>query len=183
MYCGSNKIALASQRQIADTLSALMQELPFREISISRICQASGISRQTFYSLFSSKENVIVFQLKSLSCQAEAADEDCSEDACEEEGLPNLCARYSRFICENAELFRLLQENGILYLLYDSIYETFSCCSCCHASSSADRIYRAHFLAGSITGIVRAYIENGCSEGSDELLSHILNLFNGSCME
>ncbi len=68
MYCGSNKTALCSQRQIAKAMMSLLEEKSFDQISVCELCRLAGISRQTFYSLFSSQENVIVFLLKEKYC-------------------------------------------------------------------------------------------------------------------
>ena len=53
MYCGKNKTALGSQQQIAKTLLLLLSEKSYQDISMSELCREAGISRQTFYSLFS----------------------------------------------------------------------------------------------------------------------------------
>ena len=64
MYCGSNKTALMSQELISRAMMRLIQEKPFTQISVSELCKTAGISRQTFYSLFTSRENVMVFALQ-----------------------------------------------------------------------------------------------------------------------
>ena len=65
MYCGTNKTALQSQRQIAEAMMALIQQKPYAQITVSELCKAAGISRQTFYTLFTSRENVMVFTLQA----------------------------------------------------------------------------------------------------------------------
>ena len=40
MYCGSNKTALQSQRQIARAMMALIREKPYAQITISELCCA-----------------------------------------------------------------------------------------------------------------------------------------------
>ena len=68
MYCGTNKTALQSQKQIAEAMMALLGEKPFSQITVSELCKAAGISRQTFYTLFTSRENVMVFTLQAQYC-------------------------------------------------------------------------------------------------------------------
>ena len=68
MYCGSNKTALASQRQVAQAMMQLIQEKPYSRITISELCKTAGISRQTFYSLFTSRENVMIFTIQAQYC-------------------------------------------------------------------------------------------------------------------
>ena len=49
MYCGRNKTALTSQRQIAEAMMRLIQDKPYAQISVSELCKEAGISRQTFF--------------------------------------------------------------------------------------------------------------------------------------
>ena len=120
MYCGSNKTALQSQRQIACAMMELIREKPYTQITVSELCKAAGISRQTFYSLFTSRENVIVFGLQANSCEGpELPPEEASDDA---GALQRLCRAYSRYLVQNRDLIKLLVDNRIEYLLYDSFF-------------------------------------------------------------
>lgn len=59
MYNGSNPTALKSQEMFMDALLNLMEERPFSEISVTAICRKADLSRQTFYLLFETKENIL----------------------------------------------------------------------------------------------------------------------------
>ena len=59
MYNGSNSTALKSLEMFMDALLNLMEERPFSEISVTAICQKADLSRQTFYQLFETKENIL----------------------------------------------------------------------------------------------------------------------------
>lgn len=56
--CTTEKSA-AWQRTLEQTLLSWMADIPFDEISVRSLCAATGISRKTFYRLFSSKEDVL----------------------------------------------------------------------------------------------------------------------------
>ena len=47
------------QRQIEACLLELMKKQPYQDISVSSLCEKSGLSRNTFYRLFESKEDVL----------------------------------------------------------------------------------------------------------------------------
>ena len=64
MYQGNNPTALQSQHWIADSLLMLMQEKPYAQITIQNICKRADLSRQTFYNMFDSKEEVLRFCLR-----------------------------------------------------------------------------------------------------------------------
>ena len=179
MYCGSNKTALASQRQIAQTLMGLLREKPYEQISISELCKAAGISRQTFYSLFTSRENVVVFTLQAQYCYApeETAETEAPADGC---GIRLLCRGYSRYILQNRDFLRLLVQNHIDYLLYDSIYDALAACgSFLSGADACTRRYAAGFYAGGISSVARCYAMDGCSACADELEDMLYTFFSG----
>lgn len=59
MYEGSNPSALRSQNELANALLRLMSRESFSQITITMMSQEAQISRQTFYQLFKSKEDVV----------------------------------------------------------------------------------------------------------------------------
>ncbi len=63
MYTGKHKTAVKSQKLIAESFFNLLQEKAYYDVSIKEICTKAGISRQTFYSLYGTKEDVIRFYL------------------------------------------------------------------------------------------------------------------------
>ena len=173
MYCGCNPIALSSQAQISETLTRLMLRKSYSEISVSELCRESGISRQTFYSLFSSMENVVVFTLQAKACSLPRETETVSS-------LEQLCICYSRYICENRDYLKMLVDNRVAYLLYDSICESLMCCQK-HTMDTPRREhpYTVHFLAGALTGIVQQYCAAEPPDSADTLCGILHDLFSG----
>ena len=175
MYCGSNKLALASQRQIAEALMRLIGEKPYRQISVSELCRNAGISRQTFYSLFTSRDNVMVFTLQERCCYEPDGAQRGADG-----GLRGLCRGYAQYVLHNRDILRLLVENGIDYLLYDSLREGLSSSGCFLPELDAGRrAYAVDFVAGGITGVVRRYVRAGCRSGAAEMESLLESLLGG----
>lgn len=56
--CPTEKGA-AQQQLLEDTLFAMMQEMPYADISVRGLCEQAGVSRKTFYRLFERKEDVL----------------------------------------------------------------------------------------------------------------------------
>ena len=177
MYCGSNKTAIQSQRQIAEAMMELIREKPFTQITISELCKTAGISRQTFYSLFTSRENVMVFALQTSDC--DLPEISGSRRAEPESALRRLCRGYSEYMLRNRSLIKLLVDNGIDYLLYDSFFEVLDCCDCFLPKvDPCLRHYAASFYAGGIACVARSYAREGCTstaEGLEELLLALLS--------
>ena len=90
MYCGTNKTAMQSQKQIADAMMSLLDEKPFSQITVSELCKAACISRQTFYTLFTSRENVMVFTLQARYCDGPELKRP-EQAACRGDSLRWLC--------------------------------------------------------------------------------------------
>ena len=178
MYCGTNPTALLNQRQLAEALFRLMEQKPFSAISVSELCRAASISRQTFYSLFDSKESVVTYTLTERCCYAP----ETEEGACY--SLRQMCADYGDYLRSHAEFLRTLVDNDIIYLLYDSLYDSLLDCGCFLSDMSAEiRAYAADFMAGGFTSIARTYIRNGAHTDPTLLDGLIYGLFNGSFLD
>ena len=104
MYMGGNKTALLSQRLIADALMRLLRVKRFSDITVSELCREAQVSRQTYYTLFGSLENVILFSLRA-ECGFDPAPE---RPACRSACFRDFCRGYSRYIVEKKELLALL---------------------------------------------------------------------------
>lgn len=154
MYQGTHKTACASQRQIAETTLALMETIPFSELTVSAICKQAGISRATFYSLFQSKENVIRYLLVQDCC-----------DTPQEEGdnmLRSLCRGYGAYVSRQSELLRLLSAHDLMPLLQGLLSETFSGCECFQSHVREElRPYAAGYVAAGLASIAETYVRRG----------------------
>lgn len=183
MYCGSNKTALASQRQVAHAMMELIQEKPYAQISVSELCKAAGISRQTFYSLFTSRENVVVFTLQAQYCCHLNA-ETSAHSACRGEKLRDLCRGYSEYLVRNRNLIKLLVDNRIDYLLYDSFEDALNSSDCIFGETDPClRRYASGFYAGGISCVARQFAHEDCSAGVDQLEELLLTLFTGKVFQ
>ena len=171
MYCGCNPIALSSQTELSRTLIRLMTQKAYSSITVSELCRESGVSRQTFYSLFRSMDNVVVFTLRERVCSL-------PHETAEAAPTPEqLCRCYSRYICTNREFLKLLVENDVGYLLDRSIYETLS--GCPGAFPEPLRDYAAQFLAGGLTGVVRQYCAQDPPPSEETLFAILYALLRG----
>lgn len=181
MYCGSNKTAIASQQQISRAMMRLIQEKPYSQISISELCKEAGTSRQTFYSLFTSRENVMVFTLHSRFRASQEAAPWAARTASRQESLRMLCRGCSQYLYQNRGLLSVLVENKIDYLLYDSIFELMNRSDCLLGGMDPClRRYASSFYAGGVSCVARQYAREGCDASPEKLEALLLQLFTGS---
>ena len=179
MYCGENKVALSSQRKISDALMDLLAKKPYQEITISELCKTARISRQTFYSLFTSRDNVICFTLQERYCYTP---QDPSE-ALQEDHTPlrHLCHGYGSYISHNKDFMQMLVDNHIEHMLYDSIAEALEGCSCFLPElTGSRRAFAADYFAGGITGVVKRYARMGCEICESDLEGILYDLLSGA---
>ena len=176
MYQGNNKTALCSQNNIADTFVQLLRENNYTSISVSRICKAARVSRQTFYSLFESKENIILYELsRKHSFQP---GESCGNKTL---SLEELSYEYSNYILEKKEFLSLLVKNDVIYLMHECLFDSFINCSCFEPDRSREyREFVAEFFAGGLCGIAKIYILHGCKLSPSRLHDMIYELFSGN---
>ena len=197
MYQGCNKTALCSQKTIAEGFYELLKEKEYSKITASEICKKSGVSRQTFYSLFSSKENIVAFILsKEYSFNP---NEECKCTG--HPTLSELSRGFSSFIVQKGDFIDLLEKNNIIYLMQETLYEGFSCCGGYGADGAgpvdaggadvAEPVdagaqscklppdLAVDFVASGLTTIAKHYVKNRAQISCDELEKMIYMLFSG----
>lgn len=180
MYCGCNKTALCSQLAIAESFFSLLKEKEYAKITASEICKKAGVSRQTFYSLFSSKENIVSFIL--LQEYAFNPSEECHCTGIPD--LPQLGKGFASFIVQKGDFIRLLEKNNILHLMQESLYcNLYSCIDNTQSellsNNGLPHELISTFIASGLTAIAGYYVNNSSDIDCDELESVICKLFSG----
>ena len=174
MYCGNNKTALASQRQIADALFALMNEQPYGSITVSAVCKRADVSRQTYYSLFQSKDNVITFALRNDCCYSAAQEPACPLS------FREMCGKFSRYIIQHADMLEVLSRHALMPLFHAVLREDFSAClTLAGACGEKLKPYVNDFLAAGIASAAETYVRSGKNANAQELEEIIYCLLRG----
>ena len=165
----------SSRARLTDAMYRLLEIKSFSAISISELCREADVSRQTFYTLFDSKESVVAYSLtERCGYTPDTAGGSCGT-------LRQLCADYGAYLRTHANLIRTLVENDIIYLLYDGFYDSLMGCDCFLKGMTPEvRAYAADFMAGGFTSIARAYTRADAQTDPALLDDLIYSLFNGS---
>ncbi|MEG2026015.1 MAG: TetR/AcrR family transcriptional regulator [Gordonibacter sp.] len=155
MYSGKNPSALKSQRALAWTLYELMQSCAYQKITITELCAQAGVSRQTFYQLFASKDEVIrmFLRIKLRRGFEDIDDRDCVD-------LSDII-RDLLFPLERDRAFlRLLYRNGLDGPVSDELLRVISIATerVQVAHSRRTRGYADAFLAGGLTNLLLAWV-------------------------
>ena len=177
MYCGHNRMAILSQQQIAEAMMRLLEHELYEDISISDLCREAQVSRQTFYSLFESKDNVMLYKLSRECCYEPG---DAVPPAASRSTLQAMCEDYSAYIVSHRALLTLLARNHIMHCLYDCQYQTFLHCTDLLAALPEDeRMYAADYFASTLTSIARTYVGRGAVDSAEHLTQILLRLMQG----
>lgn len=114
-HCTTEKAAL-QQRRLEECLLSAMQEKSLTEITVSSLCEQTGLSRKTFYRLFESRQDV----LDSLIDRAirDYIRFSLPQQAAVPEVSPELLSFY-HYWQEQRDLLDALSKNGFSTMLYD----------------------------------------------------------------
>jgi len=126
----ATETSVQHQRQVTEALLALMQKMPYEDISVTQLCQEAGITRRIFYHLFSNKTGALhaLVDCKILDIGSHYQDMDRDTlrfflywksqkgflDALAENGLSGLLLEQlvGSVLTEDQELLYWLQQRG-----------------------------------------------------------------------
>lgn len=176
MYQGSNKSALLSQKLISDAMLRLLEEKSFNDISVSDLCREAQVSRQTFYSMFGTKENVVLYELSHNCC---FLPEEC-DVSCHSAMFRSFCEGFSRYIIEKRHIISLLVKNNMIHFLYDVQYNSLMNCKYFISDVSDEkRVFIVDFIASGMNSIAKNYILTGGNADIGFLKKLMFSLFGG----
>ena len=118
MYTGKNPTAIRSKQWLSEALVSLMKEKQYAEISVKDICRRSDLSRQTFYQMFDSKEELARYTIQEKFLPLQSAPEAAD--------FGEMSQYFIRCMSENREFIRLIQQNRIGYLLASELSQALS---------------------------------------------------------
>lgn len=174
MYRGNNKTAITSQHIIADALFKMMEEKKFSDISISSLCKEAQISRQTFYSLFNSKENIVRFVFDNTYEFLKG-----EYHRMERFGLETMCQKYCEYVVQNQEFLKILIDNELSVIMYNSFKAPF--CNCERLKINDPNMSQelfASFISGALTSITITFINEGIPDDIEIMKNNVIKLFS-----
>lgn len=179
MNNSSNPSAIRSRKMITKALFSLMEKNQFKDISIKEISDEALLDRRTFYRNFNSKEDVITsygnLLMKELA-ESIIAKHDLN--------LYFIIESYFEFWNENLNFLRLLQNNHLLYFLFENFDEfrirlhTFI-----FPSMNEDKIpeplsYFLSFILGGLWSTLTKWLNEGATKSPSYMAKIICNTIN-----
>ena len=127
-----NPLAIRSKNALAQSLLAIMLEKKFDAILISEITDRAGLSRQTFYTNFEKKEDIVKYILAGLFGRCRARLVESADNP------GNILIDYFIFWDKNKDFVSLLFEQGLQTIFLECNSDFF--------------VHRCSFLDDVITG-------------------------------
>ena len=112
MYQGANPSALRSRKWITEALLALLGDRKYCDITVKVVCSRADLSRQTFYQIFDSKDEVMEYHFARLFAGFQARCGSFEPISCQE-----LACQFFRFFYDERAFVTILIENNMTYLL------------------------------------------------------------------
>ncbi len=181
MYTGTNPTALQSQNWLADSLVELMGEKPYDKITIRDLCERSQLSRQTFYNLFASKDEVLHFYLQ-VRWQAEFAR---YADALSLT-IEQVVDAFTAVITQNETQLKVMLDNGLDAIVAEEIGRCVTLFAERFVTEGRrdDLLpYSEALLSGALAQLLVHWIRDESPVSADRLVTLLEDFFRGELFE
>lgn len=164
------KIAEQSRRALAQALLSLMNQYDYKEITITQIAQEAGLSRKTFYRLFSDKDDILQFYFHGLFQQYAF-----QVNALQIRHYWDAVQLLFDFWEERRSLLSLLEKNNLLSRLFEQTYQyagpIFEIIRSKETSESPAIAYLLAYSVGGIHSMLIKWAQNGMEVPSAQLIA------------
>lgn len=147
------------KKQLTDALLSLLKKKELKDISISEVTSAAGVSRVSFYRNYNEKEDVIREHIKRQ--MADWMNDNAGEKDSTEDKLGNIFA----YLTEYRDLYLLLSSRNLLHLLKDIVMDSFGP-KPKHGNFEA---YTTAFIANGIYGWIEEWFSRGMQESGEDM--------------
>ena len=149
------------------SLAVLLNKKPYDEISISDICQECGIARTTFYRLFDTIDDILIYQFDGLfeeSLESYASQPQSSKKSSYAEIILKIAL-------SNKPLIQAIVSSGRNDLFdFAAREKEYAITQNMNLNiNKKERMYCTPMLNAMIFSVIKTWIANGCMETTDEL--------------
>lgn len=159
-----------------------MHDKPFSKISIKEIVEEAGLTRQTFYHKFESKEDVLFQYHKDLFAQFIHKLEDSNVSEWEQVVL-----YFFRFWQSQIDFVELLIDNDLVFIMERQYPEFFRDLKRHYLGntgySDAETDYIFSFISGALINLMVDWVRSGEVMTTREITQLVVELVNGTALE
>ena len=167
MYATNDNIqAITSRNMIKDGLITLMKHYPYKDITITQICQEAKIVRQTFYRNFDSKDDILKFQLDGMIRLYFIAYHN-------ENNTQIQLKNFFEYMLANKELLLLLSRNNLLFMIDKTITSNitglFNIRQISAVEDTGTEKFVISFIASTVCSLLSLWIDEEFSETTEKM--------------
>lgn len=166
MYSGSNPSALRSMEWLRKSLLQLLGRKKYSQITIKEICKEADLSRQTFYQMFDSKEEVMQYHF-SMLFQEFAVECDLFHNIT----IEQIVRHFFSFFYKHKEFVQVLISNNLTFLL-ERQFEIYLQKITLFRSINEQETYPDYttaYIAGALTQILVHWFDQSFNLNIDDL--------------
>lgn len=165
---------------LVKALLELLEEQPFRSLSVVDICQKAMVHRTTFYAHFEDRESLLQYTLSTLTQEFFPTP---AEDADLLEAFLRSGKAALSFIQSHQRLYTvgLREEVGTVEHALETTFSDLVCARLQHSPlrqslPNMDPAIGAHFFAGGLVSVVHWWVEQDFPVPAEEILAHMRRL-------
>jgi AcrR family transcriptional regulator len=176
MYAkNDNAQAIESRNRVVKALLVLMNQYPYKSITITQICQEGQIVRQTYYRNFDLKDDILEFYLDNMV-------QKYFEDYYQEEATDTQLKDFFAYMSEHREFLLLTSQNSLFFMINRTIsinitkFLNLQQLTTIHEPGLEK--YVTGFIASTICSLLSLWADNGFAE-SPEMMAQLAQRFLG----
>lgn len=158
MYQGSNPSALRSREWLRQALLALLNEKSYAQITVKDLCARADLSRQTFYQIFTGKDEVIAYHFSILFGEFAAG---LKPDGRAPGG--DIFDRFFAFFHVHRDFIGVLTANNLTYLLQGQFEQYLQQIDLFR--SAASKVEHADYLTAYVAGALTQLLLHWAADG------------------
>lgn len=180
MYRGTNKTALKSQKRILDATFLLLENEDYGNITVKNICSQARISRQRFYYLFESKDEVLIYYINDFFEKHEKFIYDNQVTS-----IYDLIYYYFSAVNNDANMRKLIHINSMMPVFMDIMLKFMANMHVIKTNRQAERddCYAHYFASSGLNGIFLYWLERNKEISLKNLVLIVENILRGKVFE
>lgn len=173
MKRSNHTLAVKSRQWIVEALLKLMNEMPYKDITVTFLALSAGVDRRTFYRNFTSKEDVLLYYMSDL--QKNFLVDIRLLSVCDMYGLVHV---YFRFWIQHKNFLRQIINNNLTNLLLYKFNDTLpAILAYFNEDTNTGKGYNEAYNVGGFWNILLRWVQRDCLESPEELANYIIEMF------
>ena len=167
MYAtNDNRQAIDSRGRIRDALLALLSKYPYKDVSITQICQEAQIVRQTYYRNYEQKDDILKFHLDNMVSRF-------FSEYYREDDVRMQLRTFFEYMLTNRDFLVLASRNNLFFMIEEVIIKNLTGFLDLRQITYTDEPklekYVTRFIAATISSLLSLWVASGFDESPERM--------------